>query len=154
MAGKLQAEIQQRKPFESLAEEVYLNLVRTADALTRELELTLQPHGLTGTQYNVLRILRGAGKEGATCSAISERMIAFDPDVTRLLDRLEKAGWALRARSEADRRVVRTTITSAGLELLGRLDQPLKLLLQQQLKRVGRDRLPRLIEDLEDLRTR
>lgn len=154
MAGKLQAEIQQRKPFESLEEEMYLNLVRTADALTRELELTLQPFGLTGTQYNVLRILRGAGEEGATCSAISERMIAFDPDVTRLLDRLEKAGWALRARSRADRRVVLTTITTAGLELLGRLDQPLKRLLQQQLKRVGRDRLPRLIEDLEDLRTR
>src|SRR5512138_1409830 len=106
MTGKLQAEIRQRKPFVSLEEETYLNLVRTADALTRELELFLQPFGLTATQYNVLRILRGAGEEGATCTAISERLLAFDPDVTRLLDRLEKSGWVQRTRSVTDRRVV------------------------------------------------
>lgn len=154
MTGKLQAEIRQKKPFGSLEEEVYLNLVRTADALTRELELALQPHGLTGTQYNVLRILRGAGEEGSTCSGISERMLAFDPDVTRLLDRLEKAGFVQRQRSVTDRRVVMTTITEKGLDLLARLDEPLKLLLRQQFKAVGRDRLTRLIEDLEEVRTR
>ena len=154
MAGKLLAEIRQKTPFVSLEEETYLNLVRTADTLTREIELALQPHGLTGTQYNVLRILRGAGEEGATCSAISERLLAFDPDVTRLLDRLEKVKLVRRARSETDRRVVMTTITTAGLDLLEKLDEPLKGLLKLQFKRVGRDHLPRLIEDLEELRTR
>ena len=154
MAGKLQAEIRQRKPFVSLEEETFLNLVRTADALSRELELVLQPHGITGTQYNVLRILRGAGEEGATCSGISERLLAYDPDVTRLLDRLEKVQLVQRARSTTDRRVVMTTITDAGLDLLGRLDEPLKALLKQQFKGVGRDRLTHLIADLEEIRER
>jgi DNA-binding MarR family transcriptional regulator len=154
MAGKLQAEIRQKKAFESIEEETYLNLVRTVETLTRELELMLQPHALTGTQYNVLRILRGTGEEGATCSAISERLLAFDPDVTRLLDRLEKAKLVRRARSETDRRVVMTTITPAGLELLEKLDQPLKDLLRRQFQPVGRARLTQLIEDLEEIRTR
>lgn len=154
MAGKLQAEIRQRKPFVSLEEETYLNLVRTADALTRELELLLQPHGITTTQYNVLRILRGAGDEGATCSAISERLLAFDPDVTRLLDRLEKVQLVQRARSLTDRRVVMTTITRAGLDLLARLDEPLESLLKQQFKGIGRARLTQLVADLEEIRTR
>jgi DNA-binding MarR family transcriptional regulator len=154
MAGRLQAEIRQRKPFVSPEEETYLNLVRTADALTRELELLLQPFGLTSTQYNVLRILRGAGEEGATCSGISERLLAFDPDVTRLLDRLEKVQLVQRSRSTTDRRVVMTTITPAGLELLEKLDQPLETLLRQQFKRIGRERLRQLIADLEEIRTR
>jgi DNA-binding MarR family transcriptional regulator len=154
MTGKLQAEIRQKKPFVSVEEEAFLNLVRTTEALAREHELMLQPHGLTGTQYNVLRILRGAGEEGATCSEISERMLAFDPDVTRLADRLEKAGLVRRERSVSDRRVVMTTITPKGLELLARLDEPLKQLLRQQFKRLGRERLTRLIEDLEEVRTR
>lgn len=154
MAGKLQAEIRQRKPFGSLEEETYLNLVRTADALSREIELLLQPYGLTGTQYNVLRILRGAGEEGATCSGISERMLAFDPDVTRLLDRLEKLQFVQRIRSTTDRRVVITTITPSGLELLGKLDEPLESLLKQQFKEIGRERMRQLIADLEEIRSR
>ena len=154
MAGKLQAEIRQRKPFVSLEEETYLNLVRTADALSRELELLLQPYGLTGTQYNVLRILRGAGSEGATCSGISERLLAFDPDVTRLLDRLEKVRLVQRTRSTTDRRVVMTTITEAGSELLGKLDEPVESLQKQQFKGIGRDRLRQLVADLEEIRSR
>ena len=154
MAGKLQAEIRQRKPFVSVEEEVYLNLIRTADALTREIELLLQPHGITSTQYNVLRILRGAGDEGATCTAISERLLAFDPDVTRLLDRLEKVHLVQRARSVTDRRVVMTTITPAGLDMLTRLDGPLESLLKQQFKGIGRTRLTQLVADLEEIRTR
>lgn len=154
MAGKLQAEIRQRKPFVSLEEETYLNLVRTADALTRELELVLQPHGITTTQYNVLRILRGAGADGATCSAISDRLLAFDPDVTRLLDRMEKAGLVQRARSVTDRRVVLTTITPTGLELLARLDEPLEQLVKQQFKALSRARLTQLVADLEEIRNR
>ena len=154
MAGKLQAEIRQRKPFVSVEEEAYLNLVRTADALSRELELFLQPHGLTATQYNVLRILRGAGGEGATCSAISERMLAYDPDVTRILDRLEKIQMIQRARSVTDRRVVLTTITPAGLELLAKLDEPLEALLKKQFQSLTRARLTQLIADLEEIRSR
>jgi DNA-binding MarR family transcriptional regulator len=154
MVGKLQAEIRQRKPFVSLEEETYLNLVRTADALTRELELLLQPYGLTGTQYNVLRILRGAGEEGATCSGISERLLAFDPDVTRLLDRLEKVQLVQRSRSTTDRRVVLTTITPAGVELLAKLDEPVETRLRQQFQGIGRERLRQLIADLEEIRSR
>ena len=154
MAGKLQAEIRQRKPFVSIEEETYLNLVRTADALTRELELLLQPYGLTSTQYNVLRILRGAGEEGATCSGISERLLAFDPDVTRLLDRLEKVQLVQRSRSTTDRRVVMTTITAEGLALLEQLDGPVESLLKQQFKGIGRERLRQLITDLEEIRSK
>ena len=154
MAGKLQAEIRQRKPFVSLEEETYLNLVRTADALTRDLELLLQPYGLTSTQYNVLRILRGAGEEGATCSGISERLLAYDPDVTRLLDRLEKVQLVQRTRSTTDRRVVMTTITPAGLELLAKLDGPVESLLKQQFQGIGRERLRQLIADLEEIRSK
>ncbi len=154
MVGKLQAEIRQSKPFVSLEEETYLNLVRTADALTRELELLLQPYGLTTTQYNVLRILRGAGEEGSTCSGISERLLAFDPDVTRLLDRLEKVQLVQRSRSTTDRRVVMTTITKAGLELLGKLDAPVESLLKQQFQGIGRERLRQLVTDLEEIRSR
>jgi DNA-binding MarR family transcriptional regulator len=154
MAGKLQAEIRQRKPFVSVEEETYLNLVRTADALTRELELLLQPYGLTSTQYNVLRILRGAGEEGSTCSGISERLLAFDPDVTRLLDRLEKVQLVQRSRSTTDRRVVLTTITPGGLELLAKLDEPVEARLRQQFKGIGRERLRQLIADLEEIRSR
>ena len=153
MAGKLQAEIRQRKPFVSLEEETYLNLVRTADALTRELELLLQPYGLTTTQYNVLRILRGAGDEGSTCSGISERLLAFDPDVTRLLDRLEKVRLVQRSRSTTDRRVVMTIITPGGLELLAKLDEPVDSRLRQQFKGIGRERLRQLIADLEEIRS-
>lgn len=154
MGTRLQAEIGQKKPFVSLEEEAYLNLVRTADTLTRELELMVQPHGITPTQYNVLRILRGAGDEGATCTAISERLLAFDPDVTRLLDRLEKSRLVTRKRSLTDRRVVMTNITEAGLQVLSELDAPLKALLRRQFKAISREHLTRLIEDLELVRAR
>ena len=154
MAGRLQAEIRQRKPFVSLEEEVYLNLVRTAETLTREIELLLQKRGITWTQYNVLRILRGAEPDGATCSAISERLLAFDPDVTRLLDRLEKAQLVHRARSTTDRRVVLTRITETGLDVLASLDDPLKGLLRQLFKGMPRERLVQLVTDLEEIRNR
>jgi DNA-binding MarR family transcriptional regulator len=154
MVGKLQTEIRQSKPFVSLEEEAYLNLVRTADALTRELERYLQTFGLTSTQYNVLRILRGAGTEGITCSGISERLLAYDPDVTRLLDRMEKAGLVQRSRSTSDRRVVLTTITEAGLELLAKLDAPLEAMGREQFKGIRRERLRELVAVLEEIRSR
>ncbi|HEY0140408.1 MAG TPA: MarR family transcriptional regulator [Thermoanaerobaculia bacterium] len=153
MPGKLKEEIHQQKPFVSAAEEAYLNLVRTADALTRDLDRILQPHGLTSTQYNVLRILRGAGEAGATCSGVSDRLLAYDPDVTRLLDRLEKAALVRRERSTKDRRVVMAFITDVGLQILTKLDQPLEALLERQFRPLKKERIAQLIEDLEQLRS-
>ena len=114
----LQAELKQNVPFRSREQEAYLALLRTADALQTSVEAKLGEFGLTGTQYNALRILRGAGPEGLPCSEIGERMITRDPDVTRLLNRLEKRGLVRRTRAHADRRVVRGIITAAGLKLL------------------------------------
>ncbi|MFP5235178.1 MAG: MarR family winged helix-turn-helix transcriptional regulator [Acidobacteriota bacterium] len=115
---KLKDEIQQSRPFSSQAEEALLNLFRTADCLQRDMQRAIRKHGLTSTQYNVLRILRGAGPQGLTCSAISERMIASDPDITRLLGRLQHMGFIRQQRDKHDRRIRWTTIAPAGLHLL------------------------------------
>ena len=106
MTGKLKEEIKQTKPFSSDAEEVFLNLQRTSAVLGREFETLLKPLGLTSTQYNVLRILRGAGSGGLLCRQIGERMITQDPDITRLLDRMEKRGLITRSRDSRDRRAI------------------------------------------------
>jgi DNA-binding MarR family transcriptional regulator len=150
MAGKLQQELKQKKPFGSTEVEAFLSLVKTADTLLRELERLLKPYGLTATQYNALRILRGAGEEGLTCSELSERLINEDPDVTRLLDRLEKRALVERTRDSKDRRVVMTRITAAGLELLENVD--VDQLHSQQLKHIPKQRLKELIETLELIR--
>lgn len=125
MIRGLQAEIRQTKPFRSLEEEAYLSLLRTADRLMRKEVEALKQHALSPTQYNALRILRGAGSEGVTCREMSERLLTKDPDVTRLIDRLDARGLIARARSDRDRRVVRTRITPKGLELLAQLDEPM-----------------------------
>ena len=98
MARGLQAELKQNVPFTSREQEAYLSLLRTADTLQSRVEAKLKEFGLTGTQYNALRILRGAGQEGIPCSEIGERMITRDPDITRLLDRLQKRGLVERSR--------------------------------------------------------
>jgi DNA-binding MarR family transcriptional regulator len=149
---KLNAEIQQKKPFRTPEVEAFLNIIRTADALARRVDRLLKPHGLTGTQYNVLRILRGAGGEGATCSEISERLITHDPDVTRLLDRLEKSGLIERSRSTHDRRVVVTKLSRAGAELLAALDADVDALHARQFAGMSRKALAALVEQLEELR--
>jgi DNA-binding MarR family transcriptional regulator len=100
----LQAELKQRVPFTSREQEAYLSLLRTADALQARVEARLKEFGLTGTQYNALRILRGAGPEGLPCCEIGERMITHDPDITRLLNRLEDRGFVERTRARHDRR--------------------------------------------------
>ncbi|MDX1502259.1 MAG: MarR family transcriptional regulator, partial [Thermoanaerobaculia bacterium] len=105
--------------------EAFLTLLRTAHEFERALAAFLAPHGLTATQYNVLRILRGARPEALPCRTVGARMVAPVPDVTRLLDRLERAGWVERRRDAADRRVVTARITPAGLDLLAALDEPL-----------------------------
>src|SRR5690242_4320539 len=111
MSGRLRDELKQRKHFASQEIEAVLNIVRTADQIHRKVAELLKPGGLSGTQYNVLRILRGAGPDGASCREIGERLVTHDPDITRLLDRMERNGWVIRARGEADRRVVSTRIT-------------------------------------------
>jgi DNA-binding MarR family transcriptional regulator len=149
---RLQDEIKQRKPFVSLEAEVYLNLQRTADALARQVAAELKPFGLSPTQYNVLRILRGAGKAGLPCGEIGERMITRDPDITRLLDRLEKRGLLARARDGKDRRVVKAHILRPGLDLLDELDAPLMELQKTLLKGMRPEQLRTLSELLERAR--
>jgi len=148
----LQGEIKQRKPFVSLEAEVYLNLQRTADALARKEAAVLKPFGLSATQYNVLRILRGAGKAGLPCGEIGERMITRDPDITRLLDRMEKRGLLQRARDSKDRRVVIARILRRGLDLLDELDAPLVGLQKTLLKGLKAEELRTLSELLERAR--
>jgi DNA-binding MarR family transcriptional regulator len=120
----MQSEIKQRKPFTCREEELMLNIMRTADRLQRRMGELLKSADLSATQYNVLRILRGAGSEGLACGEISDRMVTRDPDITRLLDRLEKRNLVARSREKEDRRVVTARITAAGLDLLKKLDEP------------------------------
>lgn len=154
MAPGLQAELKQTVPFASREQEAYLALLRTADALQSRIEAKLKEFGLTGTQYNALRILRGAGPDGIPCSEIGERMITRDPDVTRLLDRLQKRGLVERSRGKQDRRVIQGKITAAGLKLLREMDEPLQKHGRDLLRHVGQAKLQQLIDLLELVRCR
>jgi DNA-binding MarR family transcriptional regulator len=118
MPSRLQAEIKQNKPFASLEHEAVLGLMRTAAIVDHATDEALRPYGITGTQYNVLRILRGAGPNGLCGREIGERMITRVPDVPRLLERLEKAGFISRERDSNDRRHVTARITDKGQMLL------------------------------------
>ena len=118
----LKSEIAQQRPFSSHEEEALLNIMRTADCLQREFQRRSREFGVTSTQYNVLRILRGSHPEGLTCSALGDRMITAEPDITRLLKRLSALGFIRQKRDAADRRVVRTSISAKGLDLLARMD--------------------------------
>jgi DNA-binding MarR family transcriptional regulator len=122
-------------------QEAFLNVVRAADWLTRGSAELLKEHGLSGAQYNVLRILRGSEPGGLPCKEVAERMITREPDVTRLLDRMESRGMIARTRSEADRRVVVTRITRAGLDLLTELDDPVAALHKRQFAHLTREQL-------------
>jgi len=117
-------EIKQSKPFRTRSQEAYLGLLRTADDSRRFISRVLEPAGVTLQQYNVLRILRGAGSEGLPTLAIAERMIERTPGVTRLIDRMENRGWVERSRCVEDRRRVWCKITASGLALLASLDEP------------------------------
>jgi MarR family transcriptional regulator, organic hydroperoxide resistance regulator len=152
MTRGLQAELKQKIPFASREAEAYLSLLRTTDALQTQVEAKLKEFGLTGTQYNALRILRGAGPEGLPCREIGERMITRDPDITRLLDRLEDRGFVERARARHDRRVIYGKITAAGLKLLREMDKPLEKFGREMLRHVGQEKLRQLIELLELVR--
>jgi DNA-binding MarR family transcriptional regulator len=150
--SRLQAELKQRIPFASREQEAYLALLRTADALQSSIEARLKEFGLTGTQYNALRILRGAGSDGLPCSEVGERMITRDPDITRLLDRLQKRGLVERTRDKNDRRVVFGKITAAGLKLLREMDGPIEKYGREMLRHVGQEKLQQLIGLLELVR--
>src|SRR6266852_5340826 len=132
-------------------DRAFIALQRAADKLAQQVEQVLKSSGLTGAQYNVLRILRGAEPDGLACSTISERMISHDPDMTRLLDRMEKRDLITRQRQTDDRRVVKTRITSAGLELLKQLDHPIRELHKKQFAHMGNARVKELADLLEEI---
>jgi DNA-binding MarR family transcriptional regulator len=152
VTGKLQSELKQKKPFSSREEEAFISILLTSDVLFGKLTGVLKESGLSPTQYNVLRILRGAGVDGLACGEISNRMITRDPDVTRLLDRLEKRGLASRAREQKDRRVITARITEEGLDLLKCLDRPVDRFNKQVLGHVTEKDLTKLINILEAAR--
>jgi DNA-binding MarR family transcriptional regulator len=152
MSPKLKDEIKQGKPFESLEAEVFLNLMRTADALSRGAEEILKLAGLSHTQYNVLRILRGAGEQGLCCREVAERMITRDPDITRVVDRLERRGLLTRSRDSRDRRVITVRITPAGQKVLKDLDGPMAKHNRNLLSHMDKGDLRKLLELLEAAR--
>jgi DNA-binding MarR family transcriptional regulator len=152
MGGKLAREIRQTKPFSSREEEAFLNLGRTFEFLQARVAGLLKQHDLSPVQYNMLRILRGAGGEGVTCTEACERMLSPDPDITRLMDRMEARKLLRRERSREDRRVVVSWITPDGLALTNAIDEPLAELFKAIMGRVGKSRLKDLIETLEQLR--
>jgi DNA-binding MarR family transcriptional regulator len=148
MNARLRDEIKQTRPFRSLEQEAYLSLGRTWSLLEHSVTDALRPHGITPTQYNVLRILRGAGEAGLCRSEVMERMIAPVPDATRLLDRMEAAGLIVRERSSEDRRFVTTRVTEKGLEMLAELDEPILDLHRRQFAAVDEEPLRNLVEIL------
>jgi DNA-binding MarR family transcriptional regulator len=147
MPRRLREELQQKRPFPTLEEEVFVEIQRTAQATTRWVVEALKPTGLTPPQFNVLRILRGARPEPLSSCGIAERMIAFDPDLTRLLDRLEARGLVRKARDDRDRRVVSVHITQEGLELVESGTQAVRARLKAAMAHAG----PRKLDTLADL---
>jgi DNA-binding MarR family transcriptional regulator len=129
---------------DTLDARVFVSLMRTADALSRGTEALLKPYNLSGTQYNVLRILRGAGEQGLACREVGCKLISRDPDITRLLDRMESRGLIARAREKEDRRVVKTRITAEGMSLLHDLDEPVRELHRRQMQHLTAKQLKQL----------
>ncbi len=152
MAKGIQAELKQSKPFSSLAEEAFIALMRTADQLQWKGAELMKEFDVSPTQFNALRILRGAGPKGLPCSEISERMINRDSDITRLLDRLEKRGLAERCREAKDRRVIMARIKPEGLALLKKMDKPVEEFHRKLLGDLGEERLKGLLRLLQEAR--
>lgn len=138
--------IKQRKPFVSDRQELYVSIVRTASELSRSTELFLRTYGITQIQYNVLRILHGSGPEGLGRNEISERMITAAPDMTRLLDRMEREGLVVRTKDREDKRQVTTTITASGKKLLSRVERLLMKLHAEQLGKLSASEVLQAIE--------
>ncbi len=148
----LSEELKQGRPFDLLEEEAHLSIVRTAAVLEHSFAQTLKPYGLTPTQYNVLRILRGAGPGGLCRNEMGQRLLRPVPDVTRLLDRMTEMKLIGRQRVDEDRRLVRTHITPRGLALVGELDAPLREIHRARLAHVGQTKLKALINALAEVR--
>jgi DNA-binding MarR family transcriptional regulator len=150
---RLRQAIKQRKPFQSLEQEVFLEVLRTGHALVEDLVTLLKPYGLTQPQYNVLRILRGAGAAGLPTGEVGARMVASrEPDVTRLLVRMERQGLVARERRADNRRYVTARITPQGRKVLKALDQPVLEMHATQLRHMTRRELEQLAELLERAR--
>ena len=152
MTPSLQSEIKQRKPFDSLEQEAMLSIARTAALLDHSTAEALKPYGLTPTQYNALRILRGAEPEGLCRNEVRDRLVARVPDATRLLDRLDEMGLVVRERVGDDRRFVCSRITRAGLDLLRPLDDVVLTLHANQLGHLGERKLRALVGLLGEAR--
>jgi DNA-binding MarR family transcriptional regulator len=153
MNPSLQQEIHKLHPFDTPEQEAYLNLIRTQQQLAVLEDQFMRQHGLSGPKYNVLRILRGIGGEGAPCSVIRDRMITRVPDITRLIDRLERDGLVTRHRVPHDRRLVLVRLTSHAEDVLARMDAPLLELHRRQLGHMTRDDLKALTRLLEVARS-
>jgi DNA-binding MarR family transcriptional regulator len=138
----------------TLEERLFVAILKAADSLSQDADHLIKSAGLTGAQYNVLRILRGAEPGGLPCSGIAERMISHDPDMTRLLDRMEKRNLITRQRQKDDRRVVKAHITEEGLALLKPLDIPVRDRHKQQFQHVSQSRLKALAQLLAELGNR
>ena len=148
----LKEEIQQSKDFNNLEAELYLNLLRTTEALGTQANALLRQFGLSQSKYNVLRILRGAGEQGLCGRDIVERMVTRDSDMTRLLDGLENKKLVKRKRSDEDRRIIMATITKSGLRLLTNMDKPMGRVHKTQLRHLSEAKLTRLNRLLEEAR--
>ena len=146
MTRELREEIRQNLPFKSLEQEAFLNVVRTAAVLTDRFEQVLAPVGITFSQYNVLRILRGAGPKGLCRNDLRDRMLTRMPDMTRLLDRMEDAGLVTRTRDAGDRRMVTTRITAKGNDLLDLLEGGVAEEHRSRLGHLSQERLRELID--------
>ncbi|MEG9438376.1 MarR family transcriptional regulator [Edaphobacter sp. HDX4] len=129
-----------------------MNVLRTSEFILERLNTVLKPFDLTFTQYNVLRILRGAGDQGLICSELAQRMIARDPDITRLLDRMERRSLISRARQPKDRRVVLARIADTGQKLLDESRLPMQEAMRGMMGGLGKTGLQSLIKLLEDVR--
>jgi DNA-binding MarR family transcriptional regulator len=145
-------ELQQKKPFTTSREELYFSLAFTVDKLHRQVEETLKSSGLSEPQYNVLCILKAADPEAMSCSQIGNRMVTRDPDVTRLLDRLERSGLVERQRATVDRRVIQVKISPAGLTLANALEHPILDLHEKQLSCFEEATVQKLLEELTCVR--
>jgi DNA-binding MarR family transcriptional regulator len=153
MMRTIQEEIKQTRPFPTLEEEAIVSLARTAGVIQNAFTDMIKPYGLTPKLYNVLRILRGAGPAGLCRYEVRDRLIAPEPDVTRLLDRLEKAGHVRRERDSVNRRQVKATITQSGLDLLDKIEGPLRAFHDEQLGHLGPERLKAFIDLLNVARS-
>jgi DNA-binding MarR family transcriptional regulator len=152
MPSTLREELKQNKPFNSIEQEALLSVVRTSALLMDRFELFLRPYGITSTQYNVLRILRGAEPDGLCRNELCDRMLTRMPDVTRLLDRMEEAGLVERTRESDDRRMVSSRITKKASQLLATLDPLVAENERQSFSGITPDRIQTLIDVLDAVR--